>query len=122
MRTHQGFPAPPLPSVPPAGAPALMVPKALLLPQFRRQAAVLPTRPRRPTAAERAEEVHGAALELLLHLRPPMPVAVVGAATVAKEDHPSTTNHLVVAAAEGAVVVEVAAVVAMTPALLKQRS
>ena len=114
--------APPPPPVPLVGAPALMVPRALLLPQSRRLAAALPTRPRRPTAAERAEEVQGAALELLLHIRPPIPVAVVGAAMVAKEDHPSTTTHLAVAAAEGAVVVEVAAVVAMTPALLKQRS
>ena len=82
MSAHQQFPAPPLPSVPPAGAPALMVPKALLLTQSRRLAAALPTRPRQQTAAVRAEKLQGAALKLLLQPLPPKPVAVVGLAAV----------------------------------------
>ena len=139
--THRRFWAPPLPPLPLVGAPALMVPKVVSLPQFRRPAPDLPTRPCRPTAAERAEELRGAALKLLLHLRPPMAVAVVGAAA-APSGHLPPTIHLLllllrpsvaavgvvavvagaVVVAVGAVVVEVAGVAATTPAQLKQKS
>ena len=57
-----------------------MMPKVVLLPQSRRLAADLRPRPCRPTAAERAEELPGKSLKLLLHLRAPMLVVVVGAA------------------------------------------
>ena len=99
--------APPPPPVPLVGAPAPRVPKTLLQTQSRRLAAALPTRPRRPTVAERAVEVQGAALELHLPLLLLMAVAVVGAVTAVKSHTP--TKHLLLLRS-AAVVVEVAAV------------
>ena len=114
------------------GAWALMVPEALLHTQFRRLAAALPTPLRRPTGAERAEEVQGAALELLLPLLLLMAVVVVGAVTAAEGHLPTTTptDHLlvVVVGVVGAVVVAAGAVVvegvtvAVAMPFLKRRS
>ena len=110
-----------------------MVPEALLHPNCPIPPAVaLPTLLRRPTGAERAEEVQGAALELLLPLLLLMAVVVVGAVMAARSHLPTTTptDHLLavvvgvvgaVVVAAGTVVVEGVAVAVAMP-FLKRRS
>ena len=120
--------------MPLAGARAPEVPEALLhLDCPISPVAALPNPLRRPMGAERAEEVQGAALELLLPLLLLIMAVVVGAVMAARSHLPMTTptDHLLVVVVVGVVgaVVVMAGVmgvegvaVAMIPAFQTKRS